>query len=58
MICPDCGNAIITNFPPGMLWERCPSCRIHVWDEHDTLMADEYRGTRRQSVSLDHGTEN
>jgi len=57
MICPDCGSSVITNFPPGMLWERCPSCRKHVWDEHDTLMADELRIVNRH-VTIPGAIEN
>jgi len=40
LICPDCNASIITSSPGSLVWELCPSCRNHVWDGYDALMAD------------------
>jgi Zn-finger nucleic acid-binding protein len=40
LICPDCDAALITSSPEAMVWELCPSCRKHIWDIYDALMAD------------------
>jgi hypothetical protein len=40
LICPDCDAVIITSSPEAMVWELCPSCRKHIWDMYDALMAD------------------
>ncbi len=45
--CPECEAAIIVASPEAVIWERCPSCRLHVWDMDDALMADAVQeGTR------------
>lgn len=38
--CPECEAALIIASPEAAIWERCPSCRLHVWDMDDALMAD------------------
>ncbi len=38
--CPECETAIIVASPEAAIWERCPACRIHVWDMNDVLMAE------------------
>lgn len=40
LTCPDCGAAVVTSSPEAMVWERCPSCGYHSWDQYDVLMAD------------------
>lgn len=40
MNCPDCNAVIITSSPEALVWERCPSCRKHIWDMYDAIMAD------------------
>jgi hypothetical protein len=40
LICPDCDAVIITSSPEALVWELCPSCRKHVWDMYDAMMAD------------------
>jgi hypothetical protein len=40
IICPECGAGFLVDSPEALIWERCPACRIHVWDMDDALMAD------------------
>jgi len=40
LICPQCGASVITSTPEAMVWERCPYCGHHVWDQYDVMMAD------------------
>jgi Zn-finger nucleic acid-binding protein len=40
LICPECGAVIVTGYPESALWELCPSCKRHVWDDYDAMMAD------------------
>ncbi len=40
--CPKCGVVVATSFPDALIWERCPGCRVHVWERYDVLMADIY----------------
>ncbi len=42
IICPECGHSTVAQYPRSMLWERCPACRRHIWDEYDALMAERY----------------
>ena len=39
-ICPDCNAVVITASPSVLVWELCPACKRHVWDQYDALMAD------------------
>lgn len=38
--CPECGAEMVTIWPQTVIWELCPSCRHHVWDGYDAMMAD------------------
>lgn len=38
--CPECGTGYLVDSPEALVWERCPACRVHVWDLEDALMAD------------------
>ena len=38
--CPRCGVTVATSFPVALIWERCPGCRVHVWEQYDVLMAE------------------
>jgi Zn-finger nucleic acid-binding protein len=38
--CPECGAEIVAVWPQTVIWELCPSCRHHVWDGYDAMMAD------------------
>ncbi len=40
MTCPECGSAVIADYPQVLVWEICPSCRKHMWDTADILMAE------------------
>lgn len=40
IICPECGAAIITANRLAAVLEVCPSCKQHVWDMCDALLAD------------------
>ncbi len=40
IICPECGAVVITPNRLAAVLEVCPSCRRHVWDLYDALMAD------------------
>jgi len=40
VICPVCAAVIITPVPEALMWERCPSCKRHIWDANDVLMAE------------------
>ncbi len=40
IICPECGAVVITPNRLAAVLEVCPSCRHHVWDLYDALMAD------------------
>ncbi len=40
IICPECGAAVITANRLAAVLEVCPSCRRHVWDLYDALLAD------------------
>ncbi len=42
MICPDCGAVVTTATRLTAVLEVCPSCRHHVWDVYDALLADVY----------------
>lgn len=39
-ICPECYAVVIAASSDGLMWERCPACRHHIWDQYDALMAD------------------
>ncbi len=56
LICPQCGATAVTATPNTVIWERCPGCRIHTWDEYDVLMAElwENPGDARHAA-LPHG---
>jgi hypothetical protein len=43
VICPECEAVIITPVPEALIWERCPSCKQHIWDANDVLMAEAVR---------------
>ncbi len=43
--CPECNGAIILSNPVAEIWERCPSCGLHVWDTEDMLMAEAVQET-------------
>lgn len=40
LFCPECDAVIITSSPEALVWELCPSCRKHIWDMYDALMAE------------------
>lgn len=40
IMCPECGAGFLVDFPEALVWERCPACRVHVWDMYDALMAE------------------
>lgn len=40
LICPECSAVIITKHPEIILWERCPACNSHIWDDYDLMMAE------------------
>lgn len=40
--CPECGATVVTASPQNAVLELCPSCRRHVWDQYDALMAEVY----------------
>jgi hypothetical protein len=50
MTCPDCSAVIITRSPLAAVWELCPSCRRHVWDSYDALMAEAF-ASEKASIS-------
>jgi hypothetical protein len=52
MTCPDCEAVVITDSPEVLTWELCPSCRRHVWDSYDVLMAEVYSSRPQDSRSL------
>lgn len=52
MTCPDCGVSVVTASPEALTWELCPSCRRHVWDAYDVLMAEAYSSRPEDSRSL------
>jgi Zn-finger nucleic acid-binding protein len=43
LTCPMCGAVTITASPNAVIWDKCPGCKSHVWDEYDVLMADVWR---------------
>ncbi len=51
MTCPDCGAVIITRSPHTTVWELCPSCRHHVWDIYDALMAEPYSPEKQHDAT-------
>ncbi len=62
LICPECSAVVITPHPEIVLWERCPACSSHVWDDFDLMMAEtipvsEHRGRtiNRHGHSLGRG---
>lgn len=40
LICPGCSAVVITAYPEAVVWELCPACKRHRWDQCDILMAD------------------
>ncbi len=40
LICPECDAAVLFASPEAAIWERCPACRLHMWDMNDVLMAE------------------
>ena len=40
LTCPECNAIVITADPEAVIWERCPGCRMHVWERYDVLMAE------------------
>lgn len=40
MICPQCSAIFLVDSPQALVWERCPACNSHVWDNFDALLAD------------------
>lgn len=42
IICPECNAGFLVDLPEALIWERCPSCRIHIWDLYDALMAERH----------------
>lgn len=40
LTCPLCGAVAVTATPNTVIWDRCPGCKSHVWDENDVLMAE------------------
>jgi len=40
--CPECNAVIITELPQAIIWEHCPSCKNHIWDQYDILMAEAF----------------
>ncbi len=40
LTCPECEAAVIIASPESAIWERCPSCGLHVWDMNDVMMAE------------------
>ena len=42
IICPDCGETIVTTTRLAAILEDCPKCKHHVWDLYDALLADHY----------------
>lgn len=51
--CPKCSTSFLVDKPEALVWERCPACRLHVWDTEDALMAD--RVTAGDRCSADTG---
>ncbi len=49
MICPDCGAAVMTTAPEAVVWERCQSCGLHIWDMYDALLADVVTSSKPES---------
>ncbi len=43
LICPECSAVVIAEYREAVVWELCPGCRCHVWDEYDVLMAEMVR---------------
>jgi Zn-finger nucleic acid-binding protein len=52
MTCPDCGAVVITDSPKALTWELCPSCRRHIWDAYDVLMAEVYSSRPQNTGSV------
>ena len=40
LVCPECSAVIITPRPEALIWERCPGCKRHSWDEYDLMMVE------------------
>lgn len=40
IICPECSAVVVTSYPEVLLWEHCPECRHHVWENDDLQMAE------------------
>ncbi len=40
IICPECSTGFLVDAPEALVWDRCPVCKVHVWDMYDALMAD------------------
>ena len=49
LTCPECSAVVITPQPEAIIWEHCPSCGMHVWDDNDLLMAERVPARRRGS---------
>ncbi len=41
IICPECNAVVLTQHRLAAVLELCPSCRHHVWDLQDALLADQ-----------------
>jgi len=40
LICHYCGAITITACPEEVVWELCPGCQLHRWDNYDLMMAE------------------
>ncbi len=47
--CPECEAEVIVASPEAVIWERCPACRIHMWDMNDVLMAEAVQDPERMT---------
>lgn len=43
LTCPMCGAVTVTAYPNAVIWDKCPGCKSHLWDDFDILMADVWR---------------
>lgn len=54
--CPECGSEVVTACPQAVIWELCPSCRHHVWDGYDVMLAEvvneKYVDSKRESAAM------
>jgi Zn-finger nucleic acid-binding protein len=58
IMCPECGVAVVTANPKMLIWELCPSCRHHVWDMYDVLLAEVYINDRNSVAARAFHAEN